>query len=133
MKFLQNNEKINNNIPLNWGKRSFVILNLKSNYIWFKGGHSSYGSIYCCMFGMILIVLILNLPYFLTVKQVKNTFYKVSKTTILTCKIVNSAEQSKHQLLVFYPTKKVSRLCYPLPLCVLFVNRDIANSNGCWV
>jgi hypothetical protein len=26
MKFLQNNEKIINTIPLNWGKRSFVIV-----------------------------------------------------------------------------------------------------------
>jgi hypothetical protein len=70
MKFLQNNGKLHNNIPLNQGKGSFVLLNLKSNYKWLKGINNKDQK-YLCNYGMIRIALILHLSKFLKCQTCK--------------------------------------------------------------
>ena len=81
MKFLQKNEK-NNTIPINWRKRSFVLLNLKLFMTGLKG-MNHMDQWYHCVFGMILIALICHTSHFLTVKQVKIHFIMLLKQQYL--------------------------------------------------
>jgi hypothetical protein len=62
MKFLQNNEKITNIVPFNAGKDLLCFLILSLNITGLEGiNHMDQLS--CCIFGMILFVLILHLSH----------------------------------------------------------------------
>jgi hypothetical protein len=80
MKFFQKSEKIYITLFLNIEEKDILCFLIVSLIITGLKVINQMDQLYCCIFGMIhFICLIFN-----TVQQVKNTSYKVNKTTLLT-------------------------------------------------